>query len=146
MEETKYIGKEIPRVDGLEKATGKIKYMSDLEFPDMLYGKILRSPHPHARIVNIDASQALALPGVKAVVTGKDTLGIKQGIWRRYTKIRLWHWDVRYMIHHQVRTLKKNNAILFFVIKPRHLTFRHRIRAEHISQIEHLACTIQLFG
>jgi 4-hydroxybenzoyl-CoA reductase subunit alpha len=50
----------------------------------MLYGKILRSPHPHAKIKNIDFSKAMELDGVKAVVTGKDTLGVKQGIWRRY--------------------------------------------------------------
>jgi len=50
MEETKYIGKEIPKIDGLEKATGKIKYMSDLEFPNMLYGKILRAKFPHAKL------------------------------------------------------------------------------------------------
>ncbi|MBP8612628.1 MAG: molybdopterin-dependent oxidoreductase [Candidatus Atribacteria bacterium] len=76
MEETKYIGKEIPRVDGLEKATGKIKYMSDLEFPNMLYGKILRAKFPHAKIINIDTSKAEALDGVVAVVTHKDVPGV----------------------------------------------------------------------
>ncbi len=76
MEETKYIGKEIPRVDGLEKATGKIKYMSDLEFPNMLYGKILRAKFPHAKILHIDTSKAEALDGVFAVVTHKDVPGV----------------------------------------------------------------------
>jgi len=76
MEETKYIGKEIPKIDGLEKATGKIKYMSDLEFPNMLYGKILRAKFPHAKIINIDTSKAEALDGVVAVVTHKDVPGV----------------------------------------------------------------------
>jgi 4-hydroxybenzoyl-CoA reductase subunit alpha len=53
----------------------------------MLYGKILRSPHPHAKILNIDTSQAEKLIGVKGVVTGKDTLGKKQGIWRRFSEL-----------------------------------------------------------
>ncbi len=50
----------------------------------MLYGKILRSPHPHARIIGIDTHRAEELPGVKIVLTGKDTLGRKNGIWRSY--------------------------------------------------------------
>jgi len=74
----------IPNIDGIAKLTGRATYTFDVKMPGMLYGKILRSPHPHAKILNIDASRALALPGVKGVVTGKDTLGIKQGIWRRY--------------------------------------------------------------
>jgi len=53
----------------------------------MLYGKILRSPHPHAKILTIDTSRAEKLIGVKAVVTGKDTLGKKQGIWRRFPEL-----------------------------------------------------------
>ena len=74
-------------IDGIEKVTGRAQYTFDITRPGMLYGKILRSPHPHAKIKNIDASKALALSGVKAVVTGKDTLGVKQGIWRRYSEL-----------------------------------------------------------
>jgi len=66
------IGKRLPRVDGIVKVTGEAKYAGDLSLPGMLHGKILRSPHPHARIINIDTSRAKALPGVRAVVTGKD--------------------------------------------------------------------------
>ncbi len=73
------IGKRLPRVDGIGKATGDAKYAGDLSLPGMLHGKILRSPYPHAKIIAIDASRALALPGVRAVVTGKDTLGFKAG-------------------------------------------------------------------
>ena len=81
------IGKRVHRVDGTEKLTGSAKYTFDLVLPKMLYGKILRSPHPHARILSIDTSQAEKLTGVKAVVTGKDTLGKKQGIWRRFSEL-----------------------------------------------------------
>jgi len=67
------VGKPIPRVDGSLKATGEAKFTVDIALPGMLYGKILRSPYPHARIINIDTTKAEALPGVKAVITGKDT-------------------------------------------------------------------------
>ena len=67
------VGENVTRVDALDKVTGEAKYADDLKFgPDMLYGRVLRSPHPHALIKSVDVSQALALPGVKAVVTGKD--------------------------------------------------------------------------
>jgi carbon-monoxide dehydrogenase large subunit len=66
------IGKPIPRIDGLEKVTGKAMYIDDLKFSDVLYGKILRSPHAHAKIKEIETSKAEGLPGVRAVVTGKD--------------------------------------------------------------------------
>ncbi|MCG6878021.1 MAG: xanthine dehydrogenase family protein molybdopterin-binding subunit [Deltaproteobacteria bacterium] len=74
------IGKRMPRVDSRAKVTGKARYTADLKLPGMLVGKIKRSPHAHARILNIDTSKAEALPGVKAVVTGKDTEGVKWGV------------------------------------------------------------------
>ncbi|HWO41562.1 MAG TPA: xanthine dehydrogenase family protein molybdopterin-binding subunit [Candidatus Eisenbacteria bacterium] len=67
-----YVGKSVPRVDGWDKVTGRAKFLSDLRLPGMLYGKILRSPYPHARIVSLDASRAEALAGVAAVVTAAD--------------------------------------------------------------------------
>jgi CO/xanthine dehydrogenase Mo-binding subunit len=73
------IGSRQRKTDGLEKSTGRARYTDDLSFPGMLHGKILRSPHPHARILGIDASEALALPGVHAVVTG-DEMPIPFGI------------------------------------------------------------------
>ncbi len=81
------INTHVINIDGKAKVTGRATYTFDVKLPGMLYGKILRSPHAHAKIKSIDASQALALPGVKGVVTGKDTLGIKQGIWRRYQEL-----------------------------------------------------------
>ena len=80
MTELTVVGKGVPRVDALEKVTGQAKYVGDIKVPRMLYGKILRSPYPHARIVNIDTSEAERLPGVKAVITHKDTPGIKFGL------------------------------------------------------------------
>ncbi len=66
------IGKSLPRVDGLKKATGTQLYADDLYFAGTLHCKMLRSSRPHARILAIDAGAALALPGVHAVVTGKE--------------------------------------------------------------------------
>jgi len=68
----KYVGLSIPRLDGPDKVTGKARFGADTFIPGMLYARILRSPYPHARIKNIDTSKAAALPGVKAIITGKD--------------------------------------------------------------------------
>jgi 4-hydroxybenzoyl-CoA reductase subunit alpha len=74
-----YVGQRIPRKDGPEKVTGRAKYTGDIHLSGMLVGRILRSPHPHARILNIDTSRAEQLNGVKAVITARDTAGIKHG-------------------------------------------------------------------
>src|SRR5262249_13850499 len=67
-----YVGTRPIRHDGVDKVTGRANYGADLTMPGMLHGAILRSPHAHARIVSIDTTAAEAVPGVKAVVTGKD--------------------------------------------------------------------------
>ena len=64
--------KQAPRLDFVAKVTGQAEFVSDVVVPNMLHGKILRSPIPHGRILSIDDTQALALPGVIAVLTGKD--------------------------------------------------------------------------
>jgi 4-hydroxybenzoyl-CoA reductase subunit alpha len=74
-----YVGQRIPRKDGPEKVTGRAKYTGDIHLSGMLVGRILRSPHPHARILNIDTTRAEQLNGVKAVITARDTAGIKHG-------------------------------------------------------------------
>ncbi len=66
------IGTRPIRHDGADKVTGRAKYGADYSLAGMLHGKILRSPHAHARIKNIDYSAALKLPGVFAIVTGVD--------------------------------------------------------------------------
>src|SRR5947209_3109148 len=68
----KIIGKPRPKVDAYSKVTGRALYADDIMLPRMLYGGLLRSPHPHARILSIDIRQALELPGVMAVLTGED--------------------------------------------------------------------------
>ena len=74
-----YIGASIPKVDGVDKVTGVARYGADVRLPGMLEGRVLRSPHAHARVLKIDASKAEALPGVMAVVTGRDFPTIKPG-------------------------------------------------------------------
>ena len=71
-EEFSVVGSRPIRHDGNDKVTGRARYSADMTLPRMLHGKVLRSPHAHARILSIDPSKALALPGVKAVVTAAD--------------------------------------------------------------------------
>ncbi len=78
--ETRWIGQRIIRPDGPDKVTGRADFGADLNLPGMLTGRVLRSPHPHARIVKIDTSKAAALPGVKAVVTGADFPDPDEGV------------------------------------------------------------------
>jgi carbon-monoxide dehydrogenase large subunit len=66
------VGQPIRRVDAIEKVTGRAIYGDDLRFSNLLYGKTLRSPYAHAKILNINVSKAQRLPGVKAIVTGQD--------------------------------------------------------------------------
>lgn len=76
----KVIGTRPIRHDGVDKVTGRAKYGADVALPGMLHGKVLRSPHAHARIKSIDASAALALPGVKGVITSADFPELAPGI------------------------------------------------------------------
>jgi len=69
---TSIVGKRVPRVDALDKATGAAKFTADIHLPGLLIGKIKRSPHAHACIVHIDTSRAAQLPGVKALLTWED--------------------------------------------------------------------------
>jgi 4-hydroxybenzoyl-CoA reductase subunit alpha len=66
------IGERLARVDGMAKSTGRAVYTDDIALPGMLHGRILRSPHAHARILSIDTTEAEALDGVRAVITGAD--------------------------------------------------------------------------
>src|SRR5712692_5582632 len=67
-----YVGTRTIRPDGVDKVTGRARFGADYNLPGQLIGRVLRSPHPHARIVSIDTSKAEALPGVKAVITRAD--------------------------------------------------------------------------
>lgn len=70
----KWIGRRTIRPDGADKVTGRAAYAADTTMPGMIWGKVLRSPHPHARILGIDTSKAERLPGVKAVITARDVV------------------------------------------------------------------------
>ena len=63
------VGHDVPRIDAYERVTGRATFTADRRLPGMLYARVLRSPHPHARIRSIDVSKAEALPGVRAVVS-----------------------------------------------------------------------------
>ena len=67
------LGTSVKRLDGPDKVTGRAKYTFDINRPGMIYGKMVRSPYPHARIVSIDLSEAQKAPGVKAALALKDT-------------------------------------------------------------------------
>jgi 4-hydroxybenzoyl-CoA reductase alpha subunit len=98
MAEHSLVGHRVARIDALDKATGQAHYTADLTLPRMLYGKVLRSPHAHARILHIDTSKAQKLRGVKAVVTGGETAGERWGVFRYTRDQQLFPVDrVRYI-------------------------------------------------
>src|SRR2546425_12252774 len=74
------VGQPLPKIDAWAKVTGETKYADDLVLPRMAHGKLLRSPHAHARILAIDTARARALPGVYGVITGFDLPRVKFGI------------------------------------------------------------------
>ncbi|MDQ7782316.1 MAG: xanthine dehydrogenase family protein molybdopterin-binding subunit, partial [Desulfomonilaceae bacterium] len=124
MSDYAFIGKNMPRVDSKSKVTGQALYTADLKLPRMLTGKILRSPHPHARILDIDVSDALRIPGVKAVVTGKDTLGKKWGVFA-YTQ------DQQFLTTEKVRFVGEEVAAVAAVNEDAACEALDRIRVEY---------------
>ncbi|MDZ4341019.1 MAG: xanthine dehydrogenase family protein molybdopterin-binding subunit [Candidatus Binatia bacterium] len=86
------IGAPVLRAEGPDKVAGRSIYAADINLPGQLWGKILRSPHPHARIRHIDASKARKVPGVKAVVTGQDIPGRFVG--KNFRDMPVLCWDV----------------------------------------------------
>jgi CO/xanthine dehydrogenase Mo-binding subunit len=90
------IGAPVARVEGVEKVSGRAIYAADVQLPGVLWGKILRSPYPHARIVRVDTSQALKIAGVQAVLTGKDVAGHYRGKSIRDVPVLCWD-KVRYV-------------------------------------------------
>jgi len=90
----RFIGKSTPRKDALEIVTGRAEFIDDVKRPGMLYGKVLRSPYPHANIVDIDTTNAEALPGVKAVLTYENVPAWKGGLPRH---VRVLDRKVRFV-------------------------------------------------
>src|SRR4030042_2098087 len=78
MAELSIVGKDVIRVDALEKVTGKAKYSADFN-ETRLYAKVLRSPHAHANIINIDTSNAEKFPGVRGIVKPQDSPAKRMG-------------------------------------------------------------------
>ncbi len=85
-ENFRFVGKATPRKDAREIVTGSATYISDMKLPNMLHGKVLRSPHPHALIKKIDKSRAQALPGVKKILTYEEMPDWKGGT-PRYVRV-----------------------------------------------------------
>ncbi len=79
-EDLAVVGKNWTRLDGADKVSGRSIFADDVRLPGMLFGKVVRSPHAHARILSIDTSAAEALPGVKAVIVPEDAKDIWIGI------------------------------------------------------------------
>ena len=77
MSETNTIGTRVRNKDALDKVTGGRHFPVNVKLPGMLHGKLVRSPYAHAKVLNVDTSEALSLPGVKAVVTSKDLPSVK---------------------------------------------------------------------
>ncbi len=96
MNDSQLIGQRVLAQDALAKAGGVLRYLPDLQFPGLLVGKVLRSPHPHARIRRIDASRARRLPGVRAVLTRENTPKVHFGIVLQ-DELPLAHEKVRYV-------------------------------------------------
>ncbi len=89
----RYIGKSIPRIDGFEVVTGRSEFVADLKFSNLLVGKVMRSPHPHAIIKKIDTSKAYLIKGIKAVITHETAPDWKFG----NPPVRLLDKKVRYV-------------------------------------------------
>src|SRR3990172_5415522 len=82
------IGQRLPKLDAPDKATGRTVYGHDVRLPGMLHGRILYSRYPHARILSVDVSRALKLPGVKAVITAADNPPTKFGYGKDNTPLK----------------------------------------------------------
>ena len=91
--EMNVVGKRVKRPDALLKVTGKARYTADLALPGMLSGKILRSTRHHARIVHLDVSPALKVPGVKAAISAGDLPPVVYGFGERRADMTVFATD-----------------------------------------------------
>jgi carbon-monoxide dehydrogenase large subunit len=102
------IGGAVSRAEGPDKVTGHCVYAADVHLPGVLWGKILRSPHAHARIRSVDVSKAQKVPGVKAIVTGQDARGCFIG--KSFRDMPVLCWDVARFIGDRVAAVAADNA------------------------------------
>src|SRR5438034_11641249 len=84
------IGKSAPKIEGVQKVSGQARYTADYLLPGTIWGKVLRSPYPHARIVRMDTSRAKAQPGVMAVLTAAED--------RKSTRLNSSHTVISYAV------------------------------------------------
>lgn len=108
----KYVGTRPARPDGIDKVTGRAQYGNDMVAPGMLWAKVLRSPHAHARIVRIDTSAAEALPGVRAIVTAADFPEITDDAAARDIQINCMADGVAYYEGHAVAAVAATSQAL----------------------------------
>ena len=106
----KYVGTRPWRPDGVDKVTGRAKFGADLSLPGMLVGRVLRSPHAHARIRSIDASKARALPGVKAVVT-RDEMPEVPSQWVPAGEVQVNYRDMSQNVMAREKALYDGHAV-----------------------------------
>jgi len=90
MAEFKAVGAAVPRAEAGDKVSGQTVYAADVKLPGLLWAKILRSPHPHARIVHVDTGKAEQVPGVRAIITGADVRGLYVGKQIRDLPVLCW--------------------------------------------------------
>src|SRR6185295_16849539 len=90
MAEAKVVGTSVPRGEGSEKVSGRSVYAADVKLTGLLWAKILRSPHPHARIRSVDTTKAQQVPGVHAIITGADVKGYLIGKQIRDMPVLCW--------------------------------------------------------
>ena len=107
----KWVGTHAPRPDGVDKVTGRAKFGADLHLPNMLVGKVLRSPHAHARIRSIDISAAQALNGVKAVVTRDDFSDQPKGVVQPAGEMLIIYRDMVRNVMAREKALYEGHAI-----------------------------------
>ncbi len=93
---TKIVGKALPRVDGYDRVSGSAVYASDITMPEMLYGAILRSPHPHAIVKAVDTKEAEKMPGVRAVISGSSPEADLRWPYSKDMKTKLFDPHCRY--------------------------------------------------
>lgn len=108
MVDLKSVGAAVPRGDGCDKVTGQTVYAADVKLPDLLWAKILRSPHPHARIRHVDVSQAQKIPGVRAIITGADVKGRLVG--KQIRDMPVLCWDKVRFVGDRVAAVAADNA------------------------------------
>ena len=104
------VGNATPRVEGHEKVAGHAIFAVDMTLPGMLWGKVLRSPIAYGRIRRIDVSQALQLPGVKAILTGNDLRGLRIG--RRIEDMPILAEDVVRFIGEKVAAIAAESEFI----------------------------------